>query len=114
MERTVVPFGQCECDGASGLPRLAAPDRYLIATDQKIEPHIYGTQAEAECAAETLAFRSGKETGVYRLSDAGLVSSWVNAAKPIIFGIELYQKRDVEPFRPDGSSWLDKPAEAKP
>ena len=87
-------------------------DRYLIAIGTKIEPHIYRTQPEAESAAETLAFRSGTTTGVFRLSDAGLVSEFARATTRF-FGVDVFEKRAVPPFRPDGSSWLDKPAEGK-
>lgn len=86
-----------------------ANDRYLIAIGQKIEPKIFRTQAEAESAAETLAFHSGKETATYRLSDAGCVSLWIFGADSTSFQFRIAHL----PFRPDGSSWLDKPAEGK-
>jgi len=87
-----------------------APDRFLIAIGTKIEPRIFRTQAEAEKAAEMLAYLSGKETATYRLSDAACVSLWIFGA-----GATAFQFRVAHlPFRPDGSSWLDKPAEAKP
>lgn len=87
-----------------------ANDRFLIAIGAKIEPRIYRTQAEAESAAETLAYRTQKETATYRLSDAGCVSLWIFGA-----GATAFQFRVAHlPFRPDGSSWLDAPAEVKP
>lgn len=90
-------------------------DRYLIAIGTKIEPRIYRTQAEAESAAGTLAFHSRRETATYRLSDAALVSVWREQRLGIPMGEYADFHLVVVPsdgaFRPDGSSWLDKPAE---
>ena len=86
-------------------------DRYLIAIGTKIEPHIYRTQPEAESAAETLAFHTRRETDVYQLSDAARVATWRTRMTEGIarFSLERY----APSFHPDGSSWLDKPAEGK-
>ena len=85
-----------------------ANDRYLIAIGQKIEPKIFRTQAEAESAAETLAYHARRETDVYRLSDAGRVSMWHDITAEGIARFTL--DRGVLALRPDGSSFLDKPA----
>lgn len=91
-----------------------ANDRYLIAIGQRIEPKIFGTQAEAESAAETLAYHTHHEAGIYRLSDAGRVAVWRQAPEPDNrgFRFDLSTCFDTS-FRPDGSSWLDTPAEGK-